>query len=90
MQNGIIIDEAFGFHSGVDTKSGNISLQAEGLVVEDGKIVRALHMIILSTNLFELFNSVIDVGNDMSNTDLEIRCPSILFENITIAGEENE
>lgn len=90
MENGIIIDEAYGFHSGVDIKSGNISLQAEGLVVEDKKIVKGLNMIILSTNLFELFNNIKEIASDMSQTDLNVTCPSILFENITIAGEENE
>lgn len=88
MQDGIIIDEVFGLHSGVDIKSGNISLQSQGLLVENGKIIRGLKMIILSTNLLELFNSVLEIGNDMSKTDLRISCPSILFENITVTGEE--
>lgn len=90
MQNGIIIDEVFGMHSGIDVKSGNISLQSQGLLVENGQITKGLKMIILSTNLLELFNSIVEVGNDMSKNSIEISSPSILFENITITGDENE
>lgn len=88
LDNGIIIDEAFGFHSGVDLKTGNISVQAEGLLVENGKITKGLNMIILSTNLFEVFSNVLEVGSDLSNFSLSVRTPSLLLYDITITGKE--
>ncbi|MDE6285122.1 MAG: TldD/PmbA family protein, partial [Bacilli bacterium] len=89
LHDGIIIDEAHGLHSGVDVKSGNISVQAEGVLVENGKIVRGLNMIVLSTNIFEILNNILEIGNDMS-CSLDVLAPSILLENITIAGDINE
>lgn len=86
--NGIIIDEVYGLHSGIDIKSGNISIQAEGLEVKNGKMIKGLNMIILSTNIFELFSNVNKVGNDLSNSLLNISAPSLLLENITIAGKK--
>ena len=77
-----------GLHSGIDVKSGNISVQAEGLLVEDGKITKGLTMIILSTNIFELFTNVVSVGNDLSKNSPSISAPSLLLNNITIAGKE--
>lgn len=88
LDTGIIIDEAYGFHAGVDKKTGNISVQAEGLLVENGKITKGLNMIILSTNFFEVFTNVCEVGNDLSKTSLGVSTPSILLENITITGKE--
>ena len=88
LENGIIIDEAFGFHSGVDTKTGNISVQAEGLLVENGKVTKGLNMIILSTNIFEVFSNVLEVGSDLSNFSLSVRTPSLLLHDITITGKE--
>ena len=88
LDNGIIIDEAFGFHSGVDLKTGNISVQAEGLLVENGKVTKGLNMIILSTNLFEVFSNVLEVGSDLSNFSLSVRTPSLLLYDITITGKE--
>lgn len=88
LDNGIIIDEAFGFHCGVDKKTGNISVQAEGFLVKNGKITKGLNMIILSTNFFEVFTNVCEVGNDLSKTSLKVSTPSILLDNISIAGKE--
>lgn len=88
LDNGIIIDEAFGFHSGVDKKTGNISVQAEGLLVKNGKIIKGLNMIILSTNFFEVFSNVICVGNDLSKSSLSVLTPSLLLHDITVTGKE--
>ena len=88
LDNGVIIDEAYGFHAGVDKKTGNISVQAEGLLVQNGKITKGLNMIILSTNFFEVFTNVIEVGNDLSKFSLSVSTPSLLLDNITIAGKE--
>ena len=88
LDNGVIIDEAYGFHAGVDTKTGIISVQADGLKVENGVITKGLNMIILSTNIFEVFSNVLEVGNDLSKDNLNISAPSLLLENITIAGKE--
>lgn len=88
LNNGIIIDDLIGFHAGVDFKNGNISLQAEGLVVKDGKIISGLGMIILATNLFELFNNIIDVGSDLSTSSADVNSPSLLIDNITITGKK--
>lgn len=45
-------------------------------------------MIILSTNFFEVFTNVIEVGNDLSKFSLSVSTPSLLLDNITIAGKE--
>ena len=88
LNNGIIIDELMGLHSGIDLKSGNISLQAEGYEVINGSIKKGLNMIILATNLFELFSNIVEIGNDLSDSDLCVSSPSILVNNITIAGKK--
>lgn len=88
LDNGIIIDSLVGFHSGTDLHTGNMSLQAEGLLVENGKIVRGINDIILATNIFEVFSNVLAVGSDMSSSDYCISAPSLLLENITVTGKE--
>ena len=88
LEDGIIIDELYGLHSGIDIKSGIISLQAEGLLIKDGKIVKGLDTIIFSTDLFELFNNIIMIGNDYSCSNPGFNSPSLLIKNITIAGKE--
>lgn len=88
LDHGFIIDEIYGLHSGIDRKTGAISLQAEGLFVEHGKIIKGLEMIVLSTNFFELFTNVIEVGKECSHNLLDISAPSLLLKNIMIVGKK--
>ena len=86
MDNGIIIDNVEGLHAGINTYTGDISLQSTGLLVENGKVVRAIDMIILQTNIFELLSNVIEVGNDLKEFSSSFSSPSLLLDNITISG----
>lgn len=88
LDKGIYITNVEGLHAGVNPKSGRISIQANGWMIENGKKVQALNMIILSTDLFELFSSVKEVGSDLEIFDKTGGAPSLLIENITIAGKE--
>ena len=90
LDNGIIIDEAMGLHSGIDVKSGNISIPVSGYLVENGVITKGVDMIVLSTNIFELLSNVISVGNDLSQSRIDVLSPSLLLNNIAIAGGEKD
>ncbi len=90
LNNGIVISEVYGLHSGVDTKSGIISIQASGYYVENGELTAGIDTSILATNIFELLNNVKSVGNDTSLNSLEVHTPSLLIENITITGKGGE
>ena len=88
LNNGVIIDDVEGLHAGINHITGDISLQAKGKMVKDGKIVKSLNMIILSTNINELLNNVIEVGSDLEEFDMVSSSPSLLVDNITISGSE--
>ena len=88
MNNGIIIDSLEGLHAGANIITGELSLQGTGYEVKDGKINKALKLIIMQTTLKELFNNVISVGNDIEMFSVTGGSPSILFYDITIVGKE--
>lgn len=88
MNNGIIIDSLEGLHAGANVITGELSLQATGYEVINGKISKSLKLIIMQTALKELFNNVICVGNDLEMFSVTGGSPSILFNNITIVGKE--
>ncbi len=87
LSNGIIITNVEGTHSGIDTKSGDISVQARGILINNGK-EEYIESMILSTNLFDLFSNVLEIGNDLLFNSSSLGTPSILFENILIVGKE--
>ena len=88
MDNGIIIDSLEGLHAGANAITGELSLQASGYEVANGKISKALKLIIMQTTLKELFNNVIDIGNDLEMFSVTGGSPSILFNDVTIVGKE--
>ena len=88
LKDGIIIENIEGLHAGLNTLTGDISLQATGFLVKNAKIVKALNMIILSTNIFELLNNVVEIGNDLEFFGEVSGAPSLLVSDITIVGKE--
>lgn len=88
LKNGIVITDLMGLHSGVNTITGDMSLDARGYLVENGKITLPLNSILLSANLFEIMNNVKYIGNDLKFGSTSVASPSILCENIMIVGEK--
>lgn len=88
LNDGIIIDNVMGVHSGINSKTGNISLQAEGVLVEDGLIKKSLSTIILTTNIIELLNNIDTIGSDLVFYNTSCASPSIIFKDITVSGKE--
>lgn len=87
LDNGIIITDLSGLHSGVNTITGDMSLDAKGYLVENGKITKPLKSILLSANIKEVLGNVKMIGNDLKFYSTNIGSPSILVENIMIVGE---
>ena len=88
MKNGIIISNVEGTHAGISLYTGDISLQSTGYLVQNGKIVKALDMIILQTNIFELLSNVIEIGSDFKEFGMICSSSSILFHDITVSGNQ--
>ena len=88
LENGIVIDNIEGLHSGINVSTGDISIQSSGYTIKNGKKEKMLNMIILSSNIFELFSNVLDIGNDLEMVNVNSGSPSLLLENITIVGEK--
>lgn len=86
IQNGVYITSIQGLHAGLNSNSGDFSLQAEGFLIEDGKIISPLTLITVSGNLFKLFNEIIAVGNDSETSFSAVTSPSIAFKNIMVSA----
>lgn len=86
-ENGVYITSVAGLHSGMNPISGNFSLQASGYMIENGKKGRPVTLITIAGNLFEMFNDVIEVGNDSMFGPSGYTCPSILIKNIAVSGK---
>lgn len=84
IKKGVYITGVSGLHAGLNAKSGDFNLQAEGFNIEDGKITTALNLVVLSGNLFDMFNNIIKVCNDSKDID-GINLPTILFKKLNVS-----
>lgn len=87
MKNGLIIENYMGSSSSaVDILTGNISIQIIGLIVKDGKIISGFIPCILSSNIFEIFKNISEIGNDIKFTSTTCGSPSILIKDINVSS----
>jgi PmbA protein len=83
--NGVFITDVTGLHAGLNSRSGEFNLQAEGFVVKGGKKGSPLKLFTLSGNLFKMFNDVIAIGSDNEYQPSGTTCPSIAFKGLKIS-----
>lgn len=83
MDNGLLVSELMGH--GVSMMTGDYSRGASGFWVENGKIAYPVENVTIASNLNEMFSRMVAIGNDV-DTRSGIRAPSILLDNMTVAG----
>ncbi len=86
LNEGIIITTFQGLHSGINTKTGSISLQAKGYYIKDNKKINIESMILGST-IFELLNNIVEIGNDLEFINSSNGSPSVIIKDILINCE---
>ena len=85
--NGVFITDVSGLHAGLNPQSGNFSLQSTGFMIENGKKGRPLDLITVSGNLLEIFQDVLEVGNDVTVSPSGVSAESILIKKIAVSGK---
>lgn len=90
MDQGIMITELQGLHSGLNSISGDFSLAALGFAIKDGKIAGAVEQITVAGNYFEMLKNIEEVGSDLKfglPGEAYIGSPSIKIKKLAVAGE---
>ncbi|MCQ2793886.1 MAG: TldD/PmbA family protein [Bacilli bacterium] len=83
--DGIYITELEGLHAGLDALSGNISLKAEGFVIQDGKLTTALDMMTVTANLFDIFARIKKISQNIEYVKEGFMAPCIYLDKIAIS-----
>lgn len=66
--------------------SGEISIGAQGFLVEKGEIVQKVDQITLSGNFFDLLNSCLALSDEYAQNFSSIKIPDFLTNALTVAG----
>ncbi|MFE8701434.1 TldD/PmbA family protein [Cytobacillus sp. FJAT-54145] len=65
VEEGIIITELSGLHSGANTVSGDFSVAANGFYIKGGKVETPVKQMTIAGNFYELLKNVEEVGSDL-------------------------
>lgn len=87
IENGIYITGLVGTHAGIQTVSGEFSLQASGFKIENGLITSPVKMIVISGNFFKMMN---DINTISSNLEFQLSgfgSPSVYINQLMIGGK---
>lgn len=87
INEGVIITDLAGLHSGANTVSGDFSLAAKGFYVENGKKTFPVEQITLAGNYFDLLKNITDIGNDLKFPMSNVGSPSVIIKGLSIAGK---
>lgn len=72
--------------SGCSAISGEISIGAQGFLIENGQRVQAVDRITLSTNYFDLINNIEKVSSEFNEGFSSVRVPDLLINSVSVAG----
>nr|WP_241210473.1 metallopeptidase TldD-related protein [Brachyspira hampsonii] len=86
IQNGVLVNSLTGTHAGVNAISGDFSLQAEGIKIENGKLSYTASPFIVSGNILELLSNVEMLANDTDYNHSSIYAPSALIKELSFAS----
>ncbi|WP_017185508.1 TldD/PmbA family protein [Alkalibacillus haloalkaliphilus] len=87
MDEGIVVTNLQGLHSGVNAISGDFSLAANGYYVKGGEIQGPTNLMTIAGNFFELLNEVNEVGSDLEFGPSNVGAPSLLLKGLSVTFE---
>ena len=87
INEGIVITDFAGLHSGANSITGDFSLAAKGFYIKDGKREYPVEQITVAGNFFDLLKNIKLIGNDLKFPISSIGSPSVIVEGLSIAGK---
>ncbi|HAS73809.1 MAG TPA: TldD/PmbA family protein [Clostridiales bacterium UBA8960] len=90
VENGVYIVSLQGLHAGIDSISGDFSLQCYGYVIENGQLTRPVSQITVAGNYFEMLHDVEMIADDLRFSILAsdyIGSASVKIKSLSISGD---
>jgi PmbA protein len=87
MDEGVLITNLSGLHSGANKVSGDFSLAANGFFVKDGKIQYPVNLMTIAGNFYQLLLNIEEIGSDLTFPLSPIGSPSILVKSLSVTVE---
>jgi len=90
IDEGFLVTNVAGLHSGINPVSGDFSMQAQGFLLENGKKIKGVNGVTIAGNFFKLFKDIEEVGNDLKfgfPGGSHFGSPSIKVKKLSVSGD---
>ena len=87
IEKGVFISDVQGLGTGMNTESGDFSCQAEGYLIENGKLTKPLSLITLSGNLFRMMKDIVDLDDKDELLTNRVNTPDVYIKSLSIGGK---
>lgn len=86
IETGVYITELEGLGTGMNSRSGNFSCQAQGFLIKNGKLDRPLTLITISGNLISLLKDIVEIDSETELLIQGVSSPNVLIKKMPIGG----
>ncbi|MEM1335849.1 MAG: metallopeptidase TldD-related protein, partial [Actinomycetota bacterium] len=86
IDDGLLVQQMQGLHSGVNPISGDFSTGAAGLLIENGEIGAPVREFTIASTLQRMLLDVVEVGGDIDWLPMRAAGMSLVIRDITMSG----
>ena len=87
IDDGVLIQEVSGLHSGVNPVSGDVSTGAQGLRIRDGAVAEPLREFTLASTVQRLLHDVVAIGSDLTWLPMSAAGITLVITDVSISGQ---
>lgn len=84
VDEGVLITDLAGLHSGVNPISGDFSVAASGFYIENGQIAEPIKQMTLAGNYYDYLQSIEEVGSDLQFAPGGYGSPSLRIKELSV------
>lgn len=87
IDDGVLVQEVSGLHSGVNPVSGDLSTGAQGLRIRDGELAEPLREFTIASTLQKLLHDIAAIGNDLTWLPMSAAGQTLVIHDVAISGQ---
>jgi len=86
VDDGLLVQEVSGLHSGVNPISGDFSTGASGMLISNGEVGAPVRELTIASTLQRMLLDVVAIGNDVDWLPMRAAGVSIVIRDVTMSG----
>jgi PmbA protein len=87
IDDGVLVQEVFGLHSGVNSVSGDLSTGAQGLRIRGGALAEPLREFTIASTIQRLLLDIAALGNDLTWLPMSAAGITLVIDDVAISGQ---